>query len=166
MRSPVPRGGGARFRFDRNISGHESSYVPKQPQDAGADELRRAAALRSALREFDARTARITNQNGLTPRQYELLLEVEVIRAARRRVTVGDLVEALASAPASLTELLDRAERARLVSRRTAAHDARVVLVSTTPRGRRRFTAAFRELAEHRHELAHTAQALLAELER
>jgi DNA-binding MarR family transcriptional regulator len=124
------------------------------------DELRNAAELRLAIRRLHAATERVVRETGLTYRQYLLLLVVESANE-RKPMSMSDLSSTLTLAQSSMTELLDRGERAGVLERVHAPHDGRVSHVRATPEGRRRLLKAFRRLADERHALAGTAARLL-----
>jgi DNA-binding MarR family transcriptional regulator len=119
------------------------------------DELRDAAAIRFALRKFHAASDRVVRAAGLTPRRYLLLLAIESTAARKQRAAVGDLAAAIDLAPSTMSGLVDRAEAVGLVMRRRASGDARVIYVSATAEGKRRFRRAFRELEPERASLLH-----------
>jgi len=98
----------------------------------------------------------------LTSRQYLLLLVIES-SPPRRAMRIGELAETLNLVPSSMTELLDRAERAGLVERVASPHDGRVTHVRSTAEGRLRLRNAFGELADERRALAETALAVLSD---
>jgi DNA-binding MarR family transcriptional regulator len=113
-------------------------------------EVVRAAEFRLRLRRFLASSDRVVRRVGLTPRRYLLLLTLEAMAAeGRTDIAVGDLAERLGLPDSTMTGLLERAQDAGLLERRTAPHDARVVHVRATRRGRRLFAVAF---AAHRNE--------------
>jgi DNA-binding MarR family transcriptional regulator len=118
--------------------------------------MKRAADFRLALRRFQVVTERAAKSAGLTSRQYLLLL---VIESSTRRdgVRLGDLANALELMPSSMTELIDRAERAGLLERVHSPEDARVTHVRVTREGRARLSTAFCELADEREMLASSA---------
>jgi DNA-binding MarR family transcriptional regulator len=131
----------------------------KETHEPDPEEVRRVADFRLALRRFHATSNRITRRSGLTPRQYLLLL---VLEASGRQLTVGELVRALALADGTVTELLDRSERAGLIRRMSPRSDRRVTHVRSTPDGRRRFVRAFNALAREREALAELVGVTLA----
>lgn len=128
------------------------------------EELRRAAGFRLALRHFYAATGRVARSCGLTPRQYLLLLVLES-SGARKPLKIGELSESLGLVPSTMTELVDRAERAGLLERVHAKHDRRVFHVYATKEGRKRFVRAFRQLEDERRALAGEALKLVEEPE-
>ncbi len=66
------------------------------------------------------------------------------------RSTVGELAERLKPAQHSVSELVERAERAGLIRRQRSAEDARVILLELTPAGHELFAAIFREREHER----------------
>jgi DNA-binding MarR family transcriptional regulator len=99
-----------------------------------AELLRFRDALRNFLRwsEGEARAA------GLTPTQHQLLLAV---RGHDGDPTIGDVAEHLLLRHHSAVELVDRAEQAGLVRRRTDPDDRRVVHLELTSTGEQRLAA-------------------------
>src|SRR5436190_4413738 len=94
-----------------------------------------AAALRAALREFSRRGERVAREEGLTPRQYLLLLMIRGAPDRSERSTVTDLASRLQLTQSSVTELVRRAEDAGLVEREPSADDARVTWLHLTGDG-------------------------------
>jgi DNA-binding MarR family transcriptional regulator len=104
------------------------------------------AEFRSALRRFDRRTAEICRAHGLTSDQYTLLLMVK--GAPEEQASVGELARRLHLAHNGVVERVQRAKEAGLVARSRSDADRRVALVSLTPEGERRLTAAFADLGD------------------
>jgi DNA-binding MarR family transcriptional regulator len=117
------------------------------------DNYREAADLRAALRAFLRRSEEISRRNGLTPRQYLLLLMVKGARDGSERSTITDLVDRLALTQSTVTELVQRAQDAELLVREPSASDGRVVYLRLTAKGERLVTAAFNELGPERQAL-------------
>jgi DNA-binding MarR family transcriptional regulator len=117
------------------------------------DSYREAAELRSALRRFMRRSEEIARRHGLTPNQYLLLVLIKGTPDGSERSTVTDLVERLALSQSTVTELVQRAERAGLLQREQADHDARVAHLRLTDLGEQRLGAAFTELGPERRVL-------------
>jgi DNA-binding MarR family transcriptional regulator len=117
------------------------------------DDYREAANLRAALRAFLRRSEEISRRNGLTPRQYLLLLMVKGAPDGSERSTITDLVERLALTQSTVTELVQRAQDAELLVREPSASDGRFVYLRLTPRGGQLMTAAFNELGAERETL-------------
>jgi len=70
---------------------------------------------------------------GLAPSEQNVL----AVLADGSRPTVGDLAAATGTRPTTLTSVLDRLERRRLVSRQLDPADRRSFLVTLTPAGRK-----------------------------
>src|SRR5205814_789592 len=98
-------------------------------------EYQEAAALRSALRRFLRRSEEIARGHGLTPRQYLVLLMIKARDDSPDRTTITDLVHLLALTQSTVTELVQRAEEAGLVSRSQSPADGRVMHLSLTRTG-------------------------------
>jgi DNA-binding MarR family transcriptional regulator len=92
--------------------------------------------LRVALREFERWSQGQARAAGLTPGQHQLLLCIRG-STARHGPTVGDVAECLLVRHHSAVELVDRAARAGLVTRRADSADARVIRVRLTTKGTR-----------------------------
>ena len=115
-----------------------------------AGELQNAVAFRTALRRFLARTRIVTEEAGLTPERYDLLL---AIAAAGGEVRVGDLREVLQLRQTAVSELVKRAADAGLVLKGPAPDDRRAVSLRLSVEGDRRLTRAFRALGADRDAL-------------
>ena len=128
---------------------------------AASPEIEQAAAFRSALRHFLSRTEAATDEAGLTPQRYDLLLAV---KAAGGEATINELCASLGMRQTAVTELVKRAQEAGLVTRTSSTVDRRVVLVRTTPEADERFERCFATLAADRPgfvaALEHLRQAL------
>src|SRR4051812_31968082 len=109
--------------------------------DPTVDDYRRAAALRSALRQFSRRSEQIARRHGLTPQQYLLLLMIKGAPDGSERSTVTDLADRLALMQSTVTELVGRAEHAGLVRREPSASDGRVVDLYLSDEGERVLSA-------------------------
>ena len=116
-----------------------------------ASEYAAAADFRAELRRFLRRSEEAARAEGLTPQQHVLLL---MIAGADGGVsTVSALVDRLQLTQSAVTELVQRAEEADLVSRRPSAADGRVVELRLTPDGERRLAAVHEQLGPERHHL-------------
>lgn len=118
-----------------------------------SQDIVRAAEFRSALRRFERQSDRIVRASGLTPRWYLLLLLIKGSPDGRERSTVTELAERLYLAQSTVTELVARAEDAKLIRRAGSADDARVAYLRLTAEGERRLASAFRSLAAERRAL-------------
>jgi DNA-binding MarR family transcriptional regulator len=79
---------------------------------------RDAAAFRTELRRFLRRSEEASRQVGITPAQHLLLLQIA--GSDDERSTVSELVDRLILTQSAVTELVQRAELAGLVSRQTS----------------------------------------------
>src|SRR5213592_695409 len=108
------------------------------------DDYRSAAALRATLRQFSRRSEQIAREEGLTPRQYLLLLMIRGAPDGSERATVTDLAHRLQLTQSTVTELVRRAEDAGLVDREPSEDDARMTWLRLTRNGGERLEAAIR----------------------
>ena len=103
-----------------------------------------AARFRAELRRFLRRSEDCSRRHGLTPRQHLLLLMI----AGTDRAT------------STVSELVQRAEEAGLVSRQPSTSDGRVVDLTLTPEGEVRLAAVHDELGPERHQLRQMVEQL------
>ena len=118
------------------------------------------AALRIALRSFLRRTEEVARRCGLTPQRYLLLLMIKGSADGSEQATVSELSKSLQLAQSTVTELVDRAVRAGLVTRTASTADGRVAHVRLTEEGENRFAEAFRGLAHERETLLEAVEGL------
>src|SRR5262249_32874664 len=97
---------------DLFTSWHDGN-VPSGLDRVSELELQRAAAFRSALRRFLARTEEVASAAGLTPQRYDLLLMIK--SGAQETSTATELMERLSLRQTAVTELVKRAVEAGLV---------------------------------------------------
>lgn len=114
----------------------------------GDAEFTRLLEFRSGLRRFLHWSELQAKGAGLTGAQYQLLLAV---RGHDGSPSVSDVAEHLLLRHHSAVELVDRAERAGLVRRRTDPADQRVVRLEVTDEGQARLTQL---AAAHLEELS------------
>lgn len=122
------------------------------------EDFERLLEFRIGLRRFLHWSEEQAVAVGLSPMQHQLLL---AIRGNSDRIgpTIGEIAEALLIRHHSAVGLIDRAETAGLVRRRTDRDDLRVVRLSLTPLGSRRL----RQLSgRHLEELARLGKQLHA----
>lgn len=100
------------------------------------DEIRRMAAFRLLLRQFQSYSEHAAQARGLTSLQYQALLAIKAHEAAGD-TTVTALAQVLLVKHNSAVGLIDRIEQLGLVSRGHPENDRRSVVVKLTPRGRR-----------------------------
>jgi DNA-binding MarR family transcriptional regulator len=107
------------------------------------------ARFRYELRRYMRYSEEVTRQHGVTPLQYQLLLQVKGY-PDREYATVSELAERLQAKHHGVVSLVTRCERAGLVGRRPGTEDRRMVYVHLTTKGQR----CLEHLAElHRGEL-------------
>jgi DNA-binding MarR family transcriptional regulator len=118
---------------------------------AAANRYLPAARFRAALRNFLRRSEDVARAAGLTPRQYQLLLQIA--GSADGTTTVSELVDTLALTQSAVTELVQRAVQAGLVLRTGSAQDGRVVHLSLTGEGEAKLARVHEALGKERAEL-------------
>ena len=110
-----------------------------------------AAAFRAELRRFLRRSEECARTHGLTPQQHMLLLMIAGSDGASS--TVSALVERLQLTQSAVTELVQRAEEAKLVTRSTSPDDRRVAVLRLTPDGEARLRDTHADLGAERRQL-------------
>lgn len=89
------------------------------------------ASFRRSLRIFLDFSAEAAKQAGLTPQQHQAILAIRGL-ASPEGMTINDLADHLRLKPQTAVELVDRLEKADLVSRARDAVDRRRVLLTLT----------------------------------
>jgi DNA-binding MarR family transcriptional regulator len=117
-------------------------------------EFEQVAAFRASLRRFHRISEDAARQAGLTPRRHLLLLMIKGAQGGVERSTVSELCERLQLAQSTVTELVQRAEKADLVRRAQARDDGRVAYLTLTPEGERRLRSVHDQLRPEREALA------------
>ncbi|MCC6474350.1 MAG: winged helix-turn-helix transcriptional regulator [Burkholderiales bacterium] len=113
------------------------SATPARPQQPlGKSDYRRLAHFRYRLRRFLRFSESLCKQNGTTPLQYQLLLQVKGA-LEREWITIGELAEQLQAKHHGVVALVDRCARAGLVERRPGSADRRKVEIHLLPKGER-----------------------------
>lgn len=107
------------------------------------------AEFRYQLRCFLRFSEEVTQRNGVTPLQYQLMLQIKGF-PQRDWASVGELAERLQSKHHGVVALISRCESLGLVRRRPSASDLRQVEVRLTAEGERRVGQLARL---HREEL-------------
>jgi DNA-binding MarR family transcriptional regulator len=107
------------------------------------------AEFRYQLRRFLRFSEEVTRQRGLTPLQYQLMLQIRGF-PGREWATVGELAERLQAKHHGVVALVSRCEASGLVSRHASRGDQRRVEVHLTPAGKQCVQALARL---HRDEL-------------
>lgn len=112
-------------------------------------QYRALADFRYELRRFLRYSEQVTRRHGLTPLQYQLLLQIKGF-PGRQKVTVGELAERLQAKHHGVVALATRCENLGLIERRACEEDRRLVYLRLTSKGSR----ALERLARlHRDEL-------------
>lgn len=112
-----------------------------------------AAAFRSALRTFLRTSEEIARANGLTPRRHQLLLMVKGAPDGSERATLSELAQRLQLAQTTVTELVQRAVDADLLTRERSPNDARLIYLRLSDEGERRLARVFRSHETEREKL-------------
>jgi DNA-binding MarR family transcriptional regulator len=94
------------------------------------------ANFRYQMRRYLRYSERATRQHGITPLQYQLLLQIEGY-PGRDWATVTELAERLQAKHHGVVALLTRCAKVGLLRRNPHASDRRIVQVRLTPKGRR-----------------------------
>ena len=114
------------------------------------------AEFRYRLRRFLRFSEELTREHGMTPLQYQLLLQIKGF-PGREWATVGELAERLQAKHHGVVALISRCELAAWVRRRASPTDRRSVEVTLTRKGE----ASLDRLARlHRTELESLRDAL------
>lgn len=98
------------------------------------DDYQRLAHFRYRLRCFLRVSESICQESGVTPLQYQLLLQLKGGQA-REWASIGELAEQLQAKHHGVVALVDRCEKAGLVERRASRTDRRQVEVHLLPAG-------------------------------
>lgn|SRR5512138_318100 len=107
------------------------------------------ATFRYELRRYLRYSEEVTRKHGVTPLQYQLLLQIKGY-PDREQATITELAERLQAKHHGVVALITRCESLGLVDRRVDEEDRRRVLVRLTDKGEKRLE----RLAElHRSEL-------------
>jgi DNA-binding MarR family transcriptional regulator len=107
------------------------------------------ADFRYELRRFLRYSEELTRRHGITPLQYQLLLQVKGY-GDTDHATIGALAERLQAKHHGAVALVSRCEDAALVTRRVSEKDRRAVVVGLTGKGERLLERLARM---HRNEL-------------
>jgi DNA-binding MarR family transcriptional regulator len=128
------------------------------------DDYRRLLELRTGLRRFLRWSEQHAQAAGLTPAQHQLLLAIRG-HGDRRGPTVGDVAGYLMLRHHSAVGLVDRAEKAGLITRGPDPDNLSVVRLRLTDRGARQLEALSEQHLEELAHLAPTMHALWGALE-
>jgi DNA-binding MarR family transcriptional regulator len=97
-------------------------------------DLEQIAHLRYQLRKFLRFSEDLCRANGLTPLQYQFLIQV-IGSEGRDWSTIGEIAEKLQAKHHGVVALVDRCEKLGLVERRQGATDRRQVEIHLRPKG-------------------------------
>jgi DNA-binding MarR family transcriptional regulator len=97
-------------------------------------EFEALAHFRYQLRRFLRFSEDVTQENGITPLQYQLMLQIKGF-PGRDWASIGELAERLQSKHHGAVALISRCEALGLVRRQTSGSDLRQVEVHLTPEG-------------------------------
>ncbi|MEO8157513.1 MAG: MarR family transcriptional regulator [Betaproteobacteria bacterium] len=112
-------------------------------------EFEALAEFRYRLRRFLRFSEEITRDHGVTPLQYQLMLQIKGF-PGREWASVGELAERLQAKHHGVVSLISRCEAAGLVARNASRGDMRLVEVGLTPKGEQRLQKLARlHRAEH-----------------
>jgi DNA-binding MarR family transcriptional regulator len=108
--------------------------------------------------------ARLFRAHGLTPSQYNIL---RILRGEGKPLPCLEVAERTITVVPGITGLIDRLERAGLVTRERSAEDRRVIHVAITDKGLGLLAELDEPVLElHRRTLGHLSRNELAELNR
>jgi DNA-binding MarR family transcriptional regulator len=133
----------------------QSARMAPSPTD---EDYRRLLELRTGLRRFLRWSEQHAEAAGLTPAQHQLLLAIRGHGDARGP-TVGDVAGYLMLRHHSAVGLVDRAEKAGLITREQDPDHLSVVRLRLTEQGARQLEALSEQ---HLEELAHLAPTMNA----
>lgn len=98
-------------------------------------DFERLAHFRYGLRRFLRVSEEICRKQGLTPLQYQAMLQIAGVPGKKNWVTVGELAERLQAQPHGVVSLVTRCEALGLLERRVGRSDRRQVEVHLTSKG-------------------------------
>tara|TARA_R110000787_G_scaffold249816_5_gene355413 strand:+ start:583 stop:1014 length:432 start_codon:yes stop_codon:yes gene_type:complete len=122
-----------------------------KPAKVSKVQLEQLAEFRYALRRFLRFSEEASRAQGITPLQYQLLLQICAF-PGRDWATVSELAERLQARHNAVVSLVSRCENLRLVCRKPSPSDGREVRVSLTPSGKRCL-----DILAHMHRTEHEA---------
>ncbi|WGS54960.1 MarR family winged helix-turn-helix transcriptional regulator (plasmid) [Paraburkholderia sp. D15] len=111
-----------------------SSRKGKAHKAPSKEDLEEMSEFRYRLRRFLRFSEDVTHAAGVTPLQYQLMLQIRGF-PGRSWATVGELAERLQAAPNGTAALVSRCESVGLVMRKPGEADRRQVQVHLTAKG-------------------------------
>lgn len=124
------------------------------------DQYRALADFRYELRRFLRYSEQLTRRSGLTPLQYQLLLQIKGFPQGQL-ATIGRLAERLQAKHHGVVALASRCEKLGLLKRHAGKEDRRVVYLTLSDKGDRSLELLARK---HRDELLSLKGKFLAPL--
>jgi DNA-binding MarR family transcriptional regulator len=124
------------------------------------EQYRALADFRYELRRFLRYSEQLTRRSGLTPLQYQLLLQIKGLPRGEL-ATVGRLAERLQAKHHGIVALATRCEKLGLLKRRAGKEDRRLVVLTLSAKGARSLDLLARA---HRAELLSRKGRFLAPL--
>jgi DNA-binding MarR family transcriptional regulator len=124
------------------------------------EQFRALANFRYELRRFLRYSEELTRRSGLTPLQYQLLLQIKGLPGGEL-ATIGRLAERLQAKHHGVVALANRCEKLGLLKRHASKEDRRMVYLELSARGDRLLEILARA---HRDELLSVKGAFLAPL--
>jgi len=112
-------------------------------------QYRALADFRYELRRFLRQSEQLTRRVGLTPLQYQLLLQIKGY-PEQHRATIGEIAERLQAKHHGVVALATRCESLGLIVREASKDDRRVVYLALSAKGDR---ALSRLASRHQEEL-------------
>lgn len=109
--------------------------LDRDAMSPGADGLDAAAALFGLLRIVTAHDREMARRHGITPQQYEALLEIH-FHAGSEPITIGGLALRLGVRHNSVVAVVNKLARRSLVTRTPSERDRRLMHLSLTQHGR------------------------------
>lgn len=103
-------------------------------------------ALRKVIRATDLYSKQLHKSTGLTAPQLLILREVALAPAG---ITASSVAQNITLSPATVSNVIDRLEQRELIHRERSTQDRRRVVLSLTPQGAERLSAAPRPLQEN-----------------
>ena len=125
--------------------------VSKTPQNTrmALQQYRALADFRYELRRFLRYSEQVTRRSGMTPLQYQLLLQIKGF-PEHELATIGRLAERLQAKHHGVVALATRCEKLGLIKRHASEADRRVVYLTLSEKGSRALELLARA---HRDEL-------------
>ena len=129
---------------------------------AGIPGLKDLAQFRFELRQFLSFSEAASERAGISAQQYQLMQVIGAMPPGQR-ASITYLAERMVLRHNSAVELVDRAERAKLVKRETDTSDLRRSLVVLTPEG---MEVLHKLVAQHMEDMVRHRETIVTSLQR